>query len=150
MLGVVGARLQPALSWPNPNIAAVSTLIEGLFGPLGVPFYELVGMPVFGLVGVLVLGLLGGLVFGVVFGLTVCLVFGGYACLSHCALRLVLWRTDALPLDSVRFLDYSTERVFLRKVGAGYIFVHRLLQEYFAALENRSVGQGAMSPKPSV
>ena len=26
------------------------------------------------------------------------------------------------------------ERIFLRKVGGGYIFVHRLLQDYFAEL----------------
>jgi len=103
-----------------------------IFGPLGLPVYELLGVPVFGLVGVLVFGLLGGLAFGMLFGVTVGLAFGGYACLSHCALRLVLWRTDALPRDTVRFLDYATERVFLCKAGGGYIFVHRLLQEYFA------------------
>jgi hypothetical protein len=26
------------------------------------------------------------------------------------------------------------ERIFLRKVGGGYIFVHRLLMEHFASL----------------
>ena len=31
------------------------------------------------------------------------------------------------------FLDYAAERLFLRKVGSGYLFVHRLLLEYFAA-----------------
>jgi hypothetical protein len=31
-------------------------------------------------------------------------------------------------------LDY-TDRIFLRKVGGGYIFIHRMLMEYFAALE---------------
>jgi hypothetical protein len=35
----------------------------------------------------------------------------------------------------IRFLDYAAERVFLRKVGGGYIFTHRLLMEYFATLE---------------
>jgi len=28
----------------------------------------------------------------------------------------------------------ATDRIFLRKVGGGYIFIHRLLQEYFASL----------------
>jgi hypothetical protein len=32
-------------------------------------------------------------------------------------------------------LDYAAERIFLRKVGGGYIFIHRMLMEYFAALE---------------
>ncbi len=36
------------------------------------------------------------------------------------------------PPDYARFLDYATERIFLRKVGGEYIFVHRLLLEYFA------------------
>ncbi len=30
---------------------------------------------------------------------------------------------------------YATDRIFLRKVGGGYIFIHRVLMEYFAALE---------------
>jgi hypothetical protein len=34
-----------------------------------------------------------------------------------------------------RFLDYAAERILLRKVGGGYIFVHRLLLEYFALLD---------------
>jgi len=32
-------------------------------------------------------------------------------------------------------LDYAADRIFLRKVGGGYIFIHRMLMEYFAALE---------------
>jgi NACHT domain len=106
-----------------------------IFGPLGVPFYELLGVPFFGLIGVLVIGLLGGLAFGLLGGLTVGLVFGGYACLSHGALRLVLWRAGLLPLSTIHFLDFATERIFLRRVGGGYIFVHRLLQEHFVMLE---------------
>jgi hypothetical protein len=31
-----------------------------------------------------------------------------------------------------RFLDQATSLVFLRKVGGGYVFIHRLLLEYFA------------------
>jgi hypothetical protein len=62
------------------------------------------------------------------------LSFGGYTCLSHLALRLVLSRKGSLPLRLVPFLDYCVERIFLRKVGGGYIFVHRLLMEHFASL----------------
>jgi hypothetical protein len=40
-----------------------------------------------------------------------------------------------LPFNLVPFLDYAAERIFLRKVGGGYIFIHRYLMEYFAALE---------------
>jgi hypothetical protein len=65
--------------------------------------------------------------------------FGGYACMSHIALRLVLWHIGTLPLRTITFLDYATERIFLRRVGGGYIFVHRLLQEYFAGLETEGM-----------
>ena len=58
---------------------------------------------------------------------------GGRACLQHLVLRYLLLHNGAAPWHYVAFLDYATERLFLRKVGGGYIFVHRLLQEYFAA-----------------
>jgi len=39
------------------------------------------------------------------------------------------------PLNFVRFLDYAANDLnFLQKVGGGYIFIHRMLLEYFAAL----------------
>jgi len=41
---------------------------------------------------------------------------------------------DYIPWNLGRFLDYAAERIFLQKVGGGYIFVHRLLQDYFASL----------------
>ena len=89
----------------------------------------------------LVLGTLpGGLLYALIGGLA----FGGYACLSHAALRLVLWRAGNLPLDAVRFLDHAAGRAFLRRAGGGYLFVHRLLQEHFAAL-----GEGAAPGSPS-
>jgi hypothetical protein len=60
---------------------------------------------------------------------------GGFAYLQHYVLRFLLWRNDYAPLNYIRFLDYAAERVFLRKVGGGYIFTHRFLMEYFATLE---------------
>jgi len=36
-----------------------------------------------------------------------------------------------IPGNVVRF-HAAAERIFLRKVGGGYIFVHRTLLEYFA------------------
>jgi hypothetical protein len=86
-----------------------------------------------GEVALRVLARMGGwVIFGLPLALAAGLVYGGYACLSHGALRLVLWRSGALPLDCVPFLDYAVERVLLRRVGGGYMFVHRLLQEHFA------------------
>jgi DNA polymerase III delta prime subunit len=54
---------------------------------------------------------------------------------THYTLRFVFSRNDILPWKLVPFLDYATERIFLRKVGGGYVFVHRMLMEYFASLE---------------
>lgn len=74
-----------------------------------------------------------GVVVALTIGPIVALAYGGYACLAHLALRLGLWRAGATPWNYARFLDYAAERVLLRKVGGGYIFIHRRLLDYFAA-----------------
>lgn len=63
------------------------------------------------------------------------LAYGGYACLSHLALRLVLWQRGYLPWNIARFLDVCADHILMQKVGGGYIFIHRLLLEYFATLD---------------
>jgi len=90
-----------------------------------------------GLVGILMCGptgLLCWLIFGLMFGLIFGLFGGGLFCLKHLVLRLVLATTRSAPVSYVRFLDHAVERLFLRKVGGGYIFSHRMLLEYFASL----------------
>jgi hypothetical protein len=49
-------------------------------------------------------------------------VYGGYTCLSHWTLRLVLWRSGAMPRRYIRFLDECAKRSLLRRVGGGYSF----------------------------
>jgi len=68
-------------------------------------------------------------VFGLLFG--ACLG-GGEACIKHLLLRIMLWRNGAIAWNYAAFLDWGVERIFLQKVGGGYIFVHRLLLEHFA------------------
>ena len=70
-------------------------------------------------------------------GLPVAMWFGFLDFLQHFTLRFVLWKYDYAPWNYARFLDHATDRIFLRKVGGGYIFVHRLLQDYFAELWER-------------
>ncbi len=77
---------------------------------------------------------LSGVIVGLSIGLFFGLLNGGIACIKHVQLRVFLWRASALPWNCARFLDYAVERILLRKVGGGYIFVHRLLLEYFATL----------------
>ena len=111
---------------PNQGIwsSARNGLLVGLFGGL------LVGLLV-GLLG----GLLGGLLFGLFGGLLVGLDMGGDAFIMHFALRWFLWRAGSIPWNYPRFLDYAAGRILLRKVGGGYVFIHRLLLEYFAELD---------------
>ena len=77
-------------------------------------------------------GLLVGLPYGLSDGLAVGLLYGGLTCIQHVVLRIILNRNGHIPWNYARFLDYATERIFLHKVGGGYIFVHRLLLEHFA------------------
>lgn len=79
-----------------------------------------------------------GLLVGLLVGLIGILWYGGLDIIQHITLRLILWRKGFTPRNYVRFLDYVTERVFLQKVGGGYIFIHRLLLEHFAAMSIES------------
>jgi hypothetical protein len=72
-----------------------------------------------------------GIILAGTFGLAGALGFGGLACIQHVVLRFLLWRSGQMPWNLPRFLDYAAERILLRKVGGGYMFVHRLLLEYF-------------------
>jgi hypothetical protein len=62
---------------------------------------------------------------------------GGLAVIQHYTLRFILWRKKHIPWDYAAFLDYATDRIFLRRVGGGYIFIHRLMMEHFADLYKR-------------
>ena len=79
-------------------------------------------------------GLLAVLRLAGFFGAPLAVLFGGIAVIQHLTLRLILTRSGRMPANYARFLDYATSRHFLHKVGGGYIFVHRLLLEYFAQL----------------
>jgi hypothetical protein len=88
----------------------------------------------------LLLTLLSGPEFGlrrlVQFALGAAMAYGGLNVLNHAILRLLLWQRGDLPRALTSFLDHSAGLVFLHKVGGGYIFIHRLLQEYFAERRN--------------
>jgi uncharacterized membrane protein AbrB (regulator of aidB expression) len=93
---------------------------------------------VIGLVGVPTIGLAEGLAIGLVVGLVGGHKFGGRAFIQHFVLRFIMWRNGDIPRDYAGFLDCAAdERIFLRKVGGGYIFIHHMLLEYFASLETQ-------------
>lgn len=125
-------------------------LIYGLISGLTAPSIQIRTVPnqgirqssknalVFGLIGLFVLGTAANIlhwaawfwgIFGFSFGVA---AGGGEACIKHFILRVILYCSGSIPWNYARFLDYATERIFLQKVGGGYIFIHRLLLEHFA------------------
>ena len=79
-------------------------------------------------------GSIMGVLFGLTFGLIAAMRYGGFDVVQHCVLRLILWFRGHIPRNYAHFLDYCVDRIFLRRVGGGYIFIHRYLMEYFASL----------------
>jgi hypothetical protein len=98
-----------------------------------------IGAVIGGLASGLIFGLIQGLIIGITsaifLGLISGLISGGIACIQHFTLRLILYFNNYIPWNYARFLDYAAERIFLQKVGGGYIFIHRMLMEHFAQME---------------
>ena len=86
------------------------------------------------LVGRLIGGLFGGCL-GLISGMVVGLNRGGSAAIKHYALRLILWPNGYTPFKFIKFLDHCAKLILLKKVGGGYIFIHRMLLEYFCRVD---------------
>ncbi|NES72724.1 MAG: hypothetical protein F6K24_49760 [Okeania sp. SIO2D1] len=52
--------------------------------------------------------------------------------IQHLILRIIFFLTKKAPWNYARFLNYATEKMLLQRVGGGYRFIHRLLQERLA------------------
>lgn len=86
-------------------------------------------------------GLISGLRFGLNAGLIMLLagiavmwaLSGGLTILRHYVIRWSLARHRTFPFRAAAFLDDATSRILMRRVGGGYSFIHRRLQDYFAA-----------------
>ena len=59
---------------------------------------------------------------------------GGFMVVNHYFIRFLLIRKGYMPRKYITFLNYCVDLIFLRRVGGGYIFVHRLLMEHFAEM----------------
>ncbi|MEM9806630.1 MAG: NACHT domain-containing protein, partial [Cyanobacteria bacterium P01_D01_bin.56] len=75
-----------------------------------------------------------GLAFGFAAG-------GGEALIKHGLLRLLLTLSGVTPWNYSKFLDYATTSIFLQNVGGGYLFIHRLVLEHFAALPQQTTNE---------
>jgi hypothetical protein len=87
-----------------------------------------------------------GLAYSLPIALLGALWYGGLDLVQHFVLRLLLLGSGRTPARLARFLDFAAERILLRKAGSGYLFLHRLLLEYFAALPDS--GDGTPVPAP--
>jgi hypothetical protein len=113
-------------------------LLFGLGGGLGV------GLDA-GLGGGPLVGLLFGFLFGLLAGAIAALFAGLGEFMKHWVLRFVLARQGAMPYHGyLSFLQDAVDRAILRRIGSGFEFVHPLLRDYFAALNETSE-----DPRPS-
>jgi hypothetical protein len=78
--------------------------------------------------------LFSGMALGLSLALITALSLGGSAVLKHYTLRLLIWLTGHTPFNFIKFLDHCAKLILVKKVGGGYIFIHRMLLEYFAGL----------------
>jgi hypothetical protein len=74
----------------------------------------------------------------VIGGLSVgALAMGVSSAIKHYVLRFTLCHTGCIPPNFIKFLDHCARLILLKKVGGGYIFIHRMLIDYFADLPAR-------------
>lgn len=118
----------------KPNREIYLMAIRASLAFLVCVMYGLIFLLIFGNRLTAILSLSMGYIFG--------LGFGGLVVIQHYVLRFLLWRAGLLPWGLVPFLDGAVERIFLRRVGGGYIFVHRLLLDYFAGLGDAGDAEG--------
>jgi hypothetical protein len=79
--------------------------------------------------------LISSLTFGLLVGIFIGFVRSGTPAIKHLVLRIVLWANGYIPWNYANFLNYCTNRLFLQRVGGGYRFIHKLLQDHFAQME---------------
>ena len=115
---------------PNQGVKRVISLSLNVGLAVGL----MIGLCV-SLVAPIQVGLISGLTGGLIGGL----IGNGDILTKHLILRFFLYLRHYSPLNYARFLDYCADRIFLRKVGGGYIFVHRLLMEHFASLTEEDI-----------
>ena len=95
----------------------------------------LITMLIFGAIGRLIDEPSSGLIAGLVGGLLGALLYGGFDVIQHYILRFLLFIQGYTPRNYAHFLDHATDLIFLQKVGGGYRFIHRMLLEHFANMQ---------------
>lgn len=129
--GIVGVEVE---NKKIPNQGIYQSFINALFISFGVCIIAtllivifLITFQISNINELLVSSLFLGLFFGI--------FRGGTAVIKHFVLRVVLWSNGYIPWNYAKFLDYSTNRLFLQRVGGGYRFIHKMLQDHFAQIQ---------------
>ncbi|HET7463117.1 MAG TPA: NACHT domain-containing protein [Longimicrobium sp.] len=127
-------ELPPAERWRRRGSGATLLFDSGRFFLFAALAPVVAGTPLLALSGTpLRVAAAAMLLAGIALSAPALFWFGGVDVVLHWALRLVLALDGAVPLRLRRFLDYGVHLGFLRRAGGGYIFIHRLLLEHFAA-----------------
>ncbi len=126
--------------------AVVSGLVAGILGRLlgGRDLSISAGIytaAVVGLIGNLTGGAAVDVRAGALLGFMVALFTCSGIYLTHFVLRGLLVLFGHAPWNYVGFLEYASDRNLLRRVGADYLFVHQLLQEYLAGWQANVSGE---------
>lgn len=128
----------------NVLLAAVlAALTLGVSGGLGMLTYTLLVVGdtfaweanVLSLVFQLTVGF--GLSCAILAGTVAAFYYGGVTLIKHIFLRLLLVVQRRIPGRLSPIANQAEAAIFLRRVGGGYIFIHRLVQDYFASLPTR-------------
>jgi eukaryotic-like serine/threonine-protein kinase len=123
--------LDPKQGEPNQGIkrsvryTVLSLTIFTIYGIIHALIIDSVRNPVLIFLS-LTLGLFGGLAAN---------QGSGIVCIQHYTLRCILSKIGYIPWKYEHFLDYTIDRVLLRKSGSGYLFIHGKLLEYFAKMK---------------
>lgn len=130
ILGIVAGMLVAAIFFTIGDGKIGELLVAVITKVTGTAHQTTSAFLIFLMVSTIIVGALGFLIVGPIGAMR----FGGRPCIWHFAVRAMLVHYDYLPFNLVGFLDDMTERILLHKVGGGYIFIHRMLQEHFATL----------------
>jgi hypothetical protein len=128
--GMGGTLVKTKKVLPNQGLR-LSLINAVVTAPVVGGFFALVSLLI-----ALVLGdasvMLSFVLYGFFIGLLAALWFGGLFAIQHITLRIILWRRATTPPlgKYAEFLDYAAQRIFLQKVGGGYIFIHRYLLDF--------------------
>jgi hypothetical protein len=70
---------------------------------------------------------------GLAVGYLIWLLTGGFTCIQHGVLRFIIWRSNHAPWNYVRFLNYASGLILLKRDGGGYQYIHDYMRDYFAS-----------------